>query len=212
MPFQNRMTGRHITQRRYWSDAEVQQLLELAGDMPFPLVQQQFNYWATKNGLPHRSRDSLAKKLNGLGGSRQPVGQWVGTGDVAKMLGKNKSTIQLWVRAGYVRRHKAGPFSSIRRADLVKLARERPRLFAGCDRTNLLMLLEDEELVTSILQQYPRRYWAMGRGRRVRWVDTGQVFDCYKAAARAAHVSDKTICKALQEGRLAAGWRFELVA
>lgn len=203
------MTGRHKTQRRAWTEDEALWLQELAGDMPFPVVHQQFNKWAKRNGIPMRSADSLHKKLRKLGISRRAEGMWICSGDVARMLGKDRSTIQNWCSAGLLRRHRAGRFTSVSREDLIGLAHERPRLFAGCDRSNLLLLLEDEDLVDGILQRFPRRHSAAGHGRRVRWVDTGQVFNTYREAGIAAHVSDKTICKALHQGRLACGLRFE---
>jgi len=205
------MGGCNRTQYRRWTEDEALMLQELAGDMPFPRVCQQWNLWAAREGLPSRSSESLRRKLVELGVSRRVSGSWLCVGDVARMLGKSRSTIRLWCADGLIRHHKAGPYSSVSRDDLIQLARKRPRLFAGCDRGNLLLLLEDEDLVSSILERFPRRYWGMGRGRRIRRVDTGEVFATYREAAAAAHMSDKTIIKALQNGKLACGLQYELV-
>lgn len=203
------MAGSNRTQYRRWTEAETLWLQELAGDLPFHLVMSQFNHWAGKQGLPHRSPDSVRKKLRHLGTSRVPVGAWIRLGDVAQMLGKDRSTIRLWSTSGLLRYHRAGRYSSVNRDDLIRLARNRPRLFAGCDRSGLLLLLEDEALVTGILQRFPRRYSAAGRGRRVRWVDTGQVFPTYREASAAAHICRQAISAALRDGRTVAGMRFE---
>lgn len=203
------MSGSHKTQRRAWTKEEAWQLQELAGDMPFVLVVQQWNIWATRNGIPHRTSISLRRKLAAIGGTGRAFGSWLCLGDVARMLGKHRSTVLQWANAGFIRYHKGGPYSSVNRDDLIQLARERPQLFAGTDRDNLLLLLEDADLADSILERYPRRYWGVGRGRRVRRVDTGQVFATCQAAAQAANLHYTAITKALREGRPAAGMRFE---
>lgn len=209
MRFGNSMADGCKTQYRAWSQAEALQLQELAGDMPFVMVVQQFNIWATRSGLPHRTATGIRKKLRSLGASTRACGSWIGVGDVARMLGKHRSTILAWASSGLIRHHKAGPHSTVNRDDLIKLARDAPLRFAGSDRTNLLLLLEDAELVDAILQRYPRPYCSTGRGRRVRWVDTGKVFATYQEAAEAANLHYSSISKALHEGRPAAGLRFE---
>ena len=210
MPFGIGMAARHKPQYRAWTPAETLQLQELAGDMPFVYVAQQFNNWASRHGIPHRSVASLHKKLRALGGSCRCSGTWLQIGDVAQMLGKSRSTISLWCHNHpWIRYHKAGHNSSVNRDDLIRLARERPQLYAGTDRDNLILLLEDEELADSILERFPRRYWAKGRGKRVRWTDTGQVFETLKDAAAATNLDYSSIGKALRQGRPAAGLRFE---
>ena len=211
VPFGNGMTPSHKPQYRAWTEAETLRLQELAGDMPFLMVCQQFNGWAVRNGIPPRSTSSLEKRLRRLGTSRRTHGSWLCVGDVARMLGKNRSTVLLWATNGWIRHHKAGSCSSVSRDDLIRLARERPRLYAGADRSNLLLLLEDEDLVTEILRQFPRRYCATGRGRRVRWMDTGQEFPTCRAAAKAANLHYTSVSKAIREGRPAAGLRFEAI-
>lgn len=205
------MTGSHKTQYRVWTDAEAWRLQELAGDMPFVMVVRQWNIWATANGIPHRTAHSMRKKLRSLGASGRACGSWLCVGDAAQMLGKHRSTILLWAQEGLVRYHKNGPHSCVNRDDIIKLARERPLLFAGVDRDNLLLVLEDEDLVDSILEQHPFAYCGTGRGRRVRWVDTGQVFSTYREAAKAANLHYTAVSKAVRQGRPAAGLRFELV-
>lgn len=179
--------------------------------MPFAMVVRKWNTWATGNGIPRRTAHGIRKKLRSLGASGRACGSWLCVGDVARMLGKHRSTILLWAQEGLVRHHKNGPHSCVNRDDIIKLARRRPLLFAGVDRDNLLLLLENEKLVSSILERYPCHYCGAGRGRRVRWVDTGQVFETYAEAAEAASLHYTSVSKAVREGRPAAGLRFELV-
>lgn len=197
---------------RYWTQPEVEKLQELVGDLPFQIVWKEWNVWAKKNGLQPRSRASLQKKAQALGETQLCYGDWIRTGEVARLLGKHRSAIQNWYRAGWIRCYRAGRNTSTPRIDLRRLARERPRLFAGCNREGLMLLLEDERLVDGILLEHPERYPTIHQDIRVLWVDRGLVFPSYSAAAKAAHVSPSTIARSIREGRTAAGLRFALLS
>ena len=192
---------------RYWTPPEIEKLLELAGDLPFASLVREWNRWAKLHDMPRRSSQSIRKKLTALGESTCTYGAWIRLGDVAALLGKDRSTIGLWARRGLVKYHRAASQSCILRADLKRLARRKPQLFAGCPRAGLVQLLEEEELADSILSAYPERYQSVVTGRRVLWVDKQQVFP--SAAARAANVSHHAIRKAIAEGRTTCGYRFE---
>jgi len=196
---------------RYWTAPEVERLLELVGETPFVHVCREWNRWANKEGIPNRSPQSIRKKLTGLGESTVCLGRWVRLGDVAHLLGKDRSTIQKWANAGWVSYIVYGHQSCILRADLRRLARERPILFAGCDRQGLVQLLEDEDLAESILAAYPQRYQSSINGKRVLWVDRMQAFPSYAAAGRAAHICSKAIRLGVIEGRPVCGYRFVLL-
>ena len=196
---------------RYWTDPEVERLLELVGETPFVQVCREWNRWANKEGIPNRSPQSIRKKLTCMGESTVCLGRWVRLGDAARLLGKDRSTIQKWALDGLVNRYRAGSQSCILRADLRRLARERPRLFAGCDRRGLVQLLQDEDLADDILAAYPQRYQSSINGKRVLWVDRMQTFPSYAAAGRAAHVCSKAIRLGVIEGRPVCGYRFVLL-
>jgi hypothetical protein len=179
--------------------------------MPFKRVWREWNIWAKQQGLEPRSLMSLQKKAQALGETQACYGNWIGTGEVARLLGKHRSAIQNWYRAGWVRCHRAGRHSAVSRADLRRLARERPQLFAGSSHEGLVQLLEDERLADEIVTGFPQRYPTRNQSIRVLWVDRGLVFPSYAAASRAAHVSPSAIARAIREGRPAAGMRFELL-
>lgn len=201
------MTGSHKTYRR-WSAAEVDKLDEVVGMAPFDYACRRWNIWAGEQGIPYRSRQSLAKKAQELGLSRLAWGDWILVGEAARLLGKNRSTISNWVHAGWVTRFGTGRGSSIKRSDLRRLARQRPQLFGGVNRGDLVQLLESEDLADWVLEQYPQRWQDRHHGHQVWWVDRGLKFDSYAAAGRAAHVCSKSIRRAVLENRLVCGMRF----
>lgn len=197
---------------RRWSAAELDKLEELVGESPFRMACHRWNSWASQQGLPRRTPQSLRKKAQAQGWTTFAWGDAVLVGTVAKLLGKHRSTLQLWVRAGWITRQGKGRASAFSRLELRQLARQRPQLFGGVDRRALVQLLELEDLVDWILEQCPKRWQSSVNGRRIRWVERGLVFSSYVAAGKAAHIHSKAIRKGVIEGRPVCGWRFELVA
>lgn len=194
---------------RFWTAAELDKLEELVGQTTFESVCYRWNYWASREGLPPRSTHSLARKARKMGWTRFAWGDLVLTGDVARLLGKHRSTVQEWVRQGWITRHGSGRASALSRLELRQLARRKPQVFGGVPRGALVQLLELEELADWILEQAPKRWQSCRNSHRVRWVDRGLVFNSYGEAGRAAHVNGKAIRNAIAEGRLVCGMRFE---
>lgn len=203
MRFGNGVTSSRKTYR-YWTPAEVDKLLELVGDLPFPLAVGQWNIWAAKQGLGHRSINSIRKKASDLGETACAYGRWMHLMDVARMLGRHRSTLNDWIHRGVLTVYRYGPRTTLRRMDLVKLAKERPWLFGGCDRSGLIQLLEDEALVNDLLKRYPRQ---SGIGRKVRC--GSRVFNSYADASRALHISVGAIRWSLKTGKPTCGMTFE---
>lgn len=205
------MTGRSKSYR-YWTAAELDKLEEFAGATTFSTLCNRWNTWAKQQGVPRRSPDSLRKKAQEQGWTVLAWGDQVLIGTVAKLLGKHRSTIQEWVRSGWVTRCGNGRSSAISRLELRQLARENPHLFGGVPRADLVQLLELEDLVDWILEQAPKRWQSSRNGTQVRWVDRGLVFPSYAAAGKAAHIDSKAIRRGAIEGKPVCGMRFERVA
>lgn len=203
LPFGNGMTQSRNPKHR-WSAAELAQLEDMLGNMPFTLLCRRWNAWAKAGGYPPRTERGLAHKANALG-SRRSFGRWIGIGDVARALDRWPATIWSWSRRGWIRRYAAGSASAVHRGDLQELACNRPELFSGASREGLLQVLDDEELVDAILERHPKRVACLGGKRRVQWVDAGIVFPSIAAAARRLHVTESTIRGALLEQRSVCG-------
>jgi hypothetical protein len=197
---------------RFWTREELDKLEGLVGQVPFPQACKRWNCWAATQGIPSRTSQSLRKQAQKQGWTALPWGEMVLVGVAAQLLGKHRSTLQEWISNGWVTRYGRGRASSLSRMELRRLAREKPQLFGGVPRPELVQLLEVEELVDWVLEQAPRRWQSSRNGHRIRWVNRGQVFDSYAAAGRAAHVCSKAIRQAIIEGRDVCGYRFERVA
>jgi hypothetical protein len=193
---------------RYWTKEETDKLLQLVGNMPFEAVVREWNRWASKAGIEPRSQQSLRKKAQGMGETVRSYGAWVRVGEIALLLGKHRSTIHKWIADGLVSQHGAGHASAVPRVDLRRLARHKPQLFGGCERTALVQLLEDEALADAVLEQCPKRHQSSLNGRRVLWVERGLVFPSYAAAGRAAFICPKAIRRGVLLDRPVCGWRF----
>lgn len=211
MRFGNGMARSCKTYRR-WTAEELDKLEELIGQTAFDRACSRYNFWAKGQGIPERTKQSLRKKAQEKGWTVRAWGDWVLVGTVAELLGKHRSAVHKWIAAGWLTREGGAHSSAVSRLELRRLARQRPQLFGGVERSRLVQLLEVEELVDQILEQAPKRWQGSRNGCRVRWVNRGQVFDSYAAAGRAAHIDRHAIRQGIAEGRLVCDQRFELVA
>ena len=202
--------------RRLYSPAESNYALEIAGDLPWPMVPTFYNRWAQKHGYPTRTPSSLRNHIDGNGGTITAVGAWVTTGGIGSMLGIHPSIPVSWVlkfrpllrpyqaprRDGAARRGRI----YVRRDRLRALAHLHPELYAGIPADRLLMLLELPHVVEHITESCPvRRTYT----RPVRCVETGQTFPSRTAAAAAFHLSPAAISDVARGRRpAAAGFHF----
>lgn len=185
----------------FWTAREREQLAVLLGDQPFDVAVNCYRQWASTHHLPERSPKALKAQALKLGRSMRPTGQWLSSAAIGAMIGKDRSTVKCWASNGWVRRHGR----VLCRADVKQLARDRPWIFGGCDRSGLMQLLEDERLVDSILEAYPHKY---GRPIRVIHLTTGRRYESAHAAARACFIDRTTVITAMATGRETVGGRF----
>lgn len=207
------MGARAVSRRTYrmWSEAELQQWQDLVGESPFPLAVRRWNRWAEAQGLPRRSRDSLRHKAKQMGISTLPVlGDWVTIGQIKRLTGRDRTTINQWIEKGWITRYRHGIASAVRREDLRRMAREHPVALGGCDRGDLVQLLEDEQLADAVLRRHPRRYQGRGNGQAVICETLHRQFCSYAEAGRKLHMDRHTIREAALEGRPACGLVFRL--
>jgi hypothetical protein len=203
----------------YWTQPETDKLLELAGDLPWPILCKRYNAWAKATGYTARNSNALTIHLNRNGGSRVPVGQWITTGAIHKILGVSKNVPAKWIRKWPEILKPVTPGSNfrgriyIRRDYLLLFARQHPEQFGGIPIPNLLMLLENEPLAQSIAEAYPYRPDGIASYRRpprpVRCVETGETFPSILAASRAVYVTKHAIWAALQRSAPSAGFHWE---
>lgn len=95
-------------------------------------------------------------------------------------------------------------------SDLRKFARQYPYEFGGVDSTELFFLIEDQELVDQIKENYPQRIKLAGP-MRVRCIETGQVFPSQAQAAKHFHLYRSSLYKAIKYKKAVAGYHFEPV-
>lgn len=184
-----------------WTDAECQHLLDLLGDLPFPVVVACYRRWASQHNFPVRTAKGIKVRAYRLGQSLRPTGQWLSSTAIAELLGKDRTSVSRWGTRGWVRRRKR----FMLRADVVKLARQRPWLFGGCERGGLVQLLENEALADSILAAYPKRCC---QPLAVVCTTTGQWYHSAHAAAMACFMDRRSVVLAMREGREVFGLRF----
>jgi len=193
-----------------WAAAEIHMLAGLAGDQPWVFLPGVYRRWAAQNRLPVRSDDELLEVARGLGLCLKPICNWLSPEDVAYYVGRAPVTIRRWVTKGLLR-PKYSPQNRglywLRRADLKRLAKKRPDLFAGADPVKLFLLLEKQELIDHIQQKHPVCH---GRPRPVQCIETGRTHPSATAADRILHNAPGAVAQSIMAGTRSGGfhWRF----
>jgi DNA-binding transcriptional MerR regulator len=204
-----------VRQCHPWTPEEIAKVESLAGDVPWMYLAQRYNNWSGKNGYPIRSLKAITHVCARHGVSTVPNGDYVTTGYIADVLGISIRCVQEWLRhrlLPYKQSRRVGP-RYVRRTDLRELAASKPHLFAGISIDRLNALIEDLDLAHRIAATYPDRvnHGTIHKPRRVRCVETGQVFNSISEASRAVYVRHQVITRALKNGWRAGGYRWEEV-
>ena len=195
---------------RPWSAFELETLQSMVGDMPWPLLVKNYRHWAHFNGQPPRTEIALRRKAEALGIRRWSVGEWITTGVIGEHLGVTCETVRHWIRQGWLPAKRFGTTPShqhfVSRADLRRLSRNRPELFAERPLADLIQLLDSERAAQQVVDGNHSRPW---RRCPVICVETGKRFPTIAAAARHAHVTPQRMHIAVRSNGLANGrhWR-----
>lgn len=179
--------------------------------MPLEILVRTFNVQNTNQGFAERSAHSIKNKLSHLGYLYEPTYKYLSTHDLAKTLGVTKNVIKYWIARGLrgtKNRAVKGSPQYFTPENVRKFAREHMAYFGGFKRINLFFVFEDEELVDEILNQYPKRYVPTCQPKRVRCVETGQIYRSQTAAARAVFVTTTAVSRAIRRGHRAGGYHF----
>lgn len=135
------------------------------------------------------------------------MGEWVTAGFIRTLMGISYEAIKRWVRYGWLPVFTCETIYYVRRRDLRSLARSKPRLFGGQDRSTLVQLFDSEQLADEILAMklpLPRQC------KPVICIETGMRYRSIGAAARAVYVTSSRLQSVIGTHRTAAGysWRF----
>jgi len=193
----------------YWTPKEVDQLLEMAGDIPGPLLSRHYNQWAVVNGYKPRTNRALIVKASKCGCSIAAVGSWITTGGIAKILGLRPSTVESWTnRFSDFPKVKAKQYYYIKRTHLKSWACDHMQLFGGIAKHRLVQLFEDEALADLIAEHYPKR--PRQDHKPVECITTSTAYPSISAASRATFITRAGITKAIHANRSVCGlyWRF----
>lgn len=193
-----------------WTQPELEYLLELAGDQPFPMLCRMYNRMAGKQGWPMRTPSGLSTAIYRYGSQRYTTGEWITINQANTMLNASDGMVRHWIKRGWITPRSYSKsikaFHYISRTDLRRLARERPQLFAGQSEATLTAVLCDEKLAEYIATNYPRRNAV---ATPVIQVETGRRFPSIKAAARATYVTYQALQYALKQQKPIAGYHWQ---
>lgn len=199
-----------------WTDAEIDQLESMIGNVASFDLQNKYNQWANANGYPTRTQRGIAHAVHRVGHPLWQQGDYVTTGYIAKTLGIPIYAPQQWIDNGHVafRRKRKNGYAYISRADLRNLANRKPYLFAGCSCESLYILLENEDIAKHISQEFgdrTYRFVSINQQRSVRAIEINKIFPSVGKAAKAVFVRHQVISRAIQQKHRAGGYHWEYV-
>lgn len=213
-----------------WSAEDIDALCDYVGDMPIRLAHQVHCCWATRNGRPVRSMKSFVSKASEMKLHRRSTGEWISTAAIAAYLGTISNRVLDWIKrndesSSWINGRLHGrqfPLSSdkatgmrtcpiwyVKRSDLRDFAKRNPHLFNHLDRMTLVAMFDQHATADAVLSAERRQYNCMRR--RVRCVETGEVFPSISAAAKAQPIAREAVTRAVNHGTTAAGFHWEAV-
>lgn len=201
----------NVRRRNYWSQEDLQILRDIAESLPPYQLVQVFNNLASKQNRPTRTRNAIFLKCNDLKLSVYPLYSTLTTDRIVSALGIDENKIYRWINKGLKttrgsRKNAARHYITIE--NLRKFACSYPEEFAGVNRDELFLLIEDEDLVDQIKQQHPKPIFG---AMRVRCLETGEVFPSQAAAAKHFYLYRSALYKAVKFGQAVAGYHFQRV-
>jgi hypothetical protein len=203
--------------RPRWTAAETDRILDLAGDLPWPLALAAYHRWAADHGHPQRTDKALALYVQEQGGTIYAMGEWVTAGACCTAWHIKTGTMGRWLKRHRDILRPVQPTGAlgrfyIRRANLRAFARQLPHLLGGIAAADLFLILEDQELSDHIATAFPRRPLSPVQKRPVRCIDTGVIYPSVRDAARAIPCSISAISQAVNgHASHALGLRWEPV-
>jgi hypothetical protein len=202
-----------VRRRDFWSKEDLQILNNIAESLPPRKLVQTYNAIAAKNKRPQRTRNAIYLKCNELKLSVSPVYNTLTTDHIARCLCIDQSVVYKWIENGLnttrgCQKARSRHYITIR--DLRKFVEKHPQEFGGLDSTELFLLIEDQELVDYIKENYPKRMKRFGP-MKVRCVETGEIFPSQAAACKSFHLYRSALYRAVKYGDAIAGYHFERI-
>jgi hypothetical protein len=188
-----------------WTEPELAQLEQMAGDLPLPLLAERYNAWAAANGFTQRKPANICSTCNRHGWFTYCEGEYLSCGAVRRITGIHQTRLERIVRDRELVIVNHGWRKFIRRIDLAEAARRHPPDWYRVSRDRLFLLFEDAELAEHVaanrqrppLPRYPRP---------VRCLVTGQVFPTMRAAAVAGQCHPGTVRNSCERGSRPTPW------
>jgi len=176
-----------------WSEEETDLLQELCGAVPPELLIDTFNDRAAQMNFPRRTYQAIRAKASSKGFMITPAyschDRFTLT-DIARHLGYHQTTVQKWKNRGLFDVVHVGTYFYVTCQEMIRFAESHPRLFAGRSYDGLCTLLGDR----SLAHVYHRLKRPSQRGRAIKHIETGTVYESAAEASRRLHIDQSAIC------------------
>lgn len=203
---------------RPWHPREIEILKDLAETMPSHQLVRTFNHSIAGCGFKKRTTYSVWTKIKHLGLSLDSKHCVYTSTSIAEILGIPVDTVRSWLRKDrknglkYYKQRQARCSTKYTTSKYLRdFARLNPEYFGGIPFVDLYILLEDIRLVEYITENFPRRNKSACKPKKVRCIETGQIFKTQAQAAKAFFVSETAIYSSIRLGHAANNHHFERV-
>ena len=194
-------------QWRRWTPEDLELLADLAGEIPWHMVVEQFN-----QSRPHRTPKALTRQAEAMGLSIKPQGEFITTSAITVLTGYNNKKILNWILSGKLKaiyRYKSkNNHWCISRKALWEFARNHPHQLGGIGHSELTQLFDSEVRASKIVaMNLPR----LSHTVEVECIETGQRYKSIKEASVAAFVNESGISASINHGWAANGLHYRRV-
>jgi hypothetical protein len=190
-----------------WTPEDLELLADLAGEIPWHMVVEQFN-----QSRPPRTPKALSRQAEAMGLSIKPQGEFITTSAIGVLTGYNNKKILNWIlsrklKAVYRYKSKNNHWCISRKA-LWEFARKHPQQFGGIGHSELTQLFDSETRASEIVaMNLPR----LKQTVEVECIETGQRYKSIKEASVAAFVNKSGISASINNGWAANGLHYRRV-
>ena len=194
-------------QWRRWTPEDLEALSDLAGELPWRMVVEQFN-----QARPPRTPKALTRQAEAMGLSIKPQGEFITTTAIAVLTGYNNKKILNWILSGKLKAvYRYKPKNNhwcISRKALWEFAKKHPHQFGGIGHSELTQLFDSEAHASEIVaMKLPRLRHTV----EVECIETGQRYKSIKEASAAAFVCKSGISASINHGWAANGLHYRRV-
>ena len=186
-----------------WESEAESWLIENAQCLAFPTLCTAFSITANRRGWQKRTKEAISLKLHRMGLSRKTVYDSLTVKDLAAMLNISAERVKAWMRRGLTAK-RVGHHWAIQGDALASFFKGNPDEAIAVNHEALGWVIGHDAVALIQASQCSKQ----GVSRPVQCIESNQVYDTVKQAARRTGIDRRRISHAAVHGTMAGGFHW----